>query len=435
MKLLKRLNLKKRGRLKLIGWIVVGLLALILFSSVVYSGFTERTTHLSAYSDKWNDISEFRESVEDIGYNTASIISSPAMLLEVEEPEKTLFIAIGVERSYTATEARIIYDFVRDGGKAVIADDYGYANSVSEYYFGVTYIGHRLWDQEYEKNPKLVKIDIDPTTSAGFYFDGNILFNNPTALISSIGTLASSTNLSWVDENNDNLQNIDEISQPYPVVVKKYSGDGSIVFISDPSMFINDMWGREKNSDFTMALVQHMIETGGEVIFDESRHIRENPVDNSRQSVYEALVILTTDDQLRWLTAIITVLVLGLLIIAYDNPFELKHIYNVGKFKGWELKEPWLSNRDTDRLRFIFLERLRIHLGLSMEEFRDLTRQELNELIGEPELSAFALDMNKYYSSGDLGRIFMKIKQWPEAGPGTDEPMQAIELDDDHDHY
>lgn len=422
---------QKKGRMKFFGLVVILMVLIIIFVNFVHSGFTSKTQQLSAYSDKWNDLSKFRESIEKLGYSTASIISSPTMLNEIDDIENTLFIAVGIEREYTITESRVIYEFIRAGGTAIIADDYGYANSVSEFFFDVTFLGSRLWDQEYEKNPQFVKIDVDPERNGRFYFDGTILFNNPTALVSNAGELASSTNLSWVDMNRDGVQNIEEVSRPYPVVVRKDVDEGSIVFISDPSPFINDMWNRLENSDFIIALVQHLVDAGGNVIFDESRHIRDNPIDNSRMAVYEALVILTTDDQLRWLTAIVTILVLGLLVITYDDPYELKHIYNIGKFKIRELKEPWLGPSDTDRMRYIFLERVRIHLGLSLEDFRDLTKDDLEELIGDETLSDFALTLGRLYSGSDIINIFNKVKNWPVPIPDDKPPVEVEPIDEE----
>jgi hypothetical protein len=395
--------------------VIVGILALLIFASIVYSGFTERTTQLSAYSDKWNDMSEYRSDIQKAGYNTASIVSSPTMLAEIDDPGSALFIAVGIERAYTITEARTIYEFVQKGGTAIIADDYGFANSLSEFYFKVEFIGHRLWDAEYERNPQFIKIYIDPTSTAIFNFDGNIMMNNPTALKSGSGKVAMSTNLSWVDMDDDEAQSIDEISQPHPVIVEKELDEGKIIFISDSSVFINDMWGRADNARFGVELVQYLLESGGTVIFDESRHIRENPVDSARQSGYEALVILTTDESLRWLTAIIAILILGLLVISYDDPVVLRHTYNIGAFKLRELRDPWLGPKDTDRVRYVFLERVRIHLGLSLEEFRDLTRTELEELIDDRNLAAFALDLSKMYSGTDLADIFKRVENWPIA--------------------
>jgi len=418
-----------RVKFKFYSIVILGVLGLLIFTGIVYSGFSQRTTQLSAYSENWNDLSKFRQSVDELGYETASIVSSPTMLINVEDPKTTLFVAVGIERAYTATEARVIYDFVRSGGNVIIADDYGYANSVSEYYFSVTFLEHRLWDQVYDKNPQLVMVDID--SSGTFNFDGNILLNDPTALLANSGVIASSTNLSWVDMNDDGVQNIDELAQPYPIIVNKIYKEGQIVFISDPSPFINDMWERRQNSEFIIELVSHLIEAGGTVIFDESRHIHESPLEGSRQAMYEALVIITTDDQLRWLTAILTVLVMGLLIIAYDYPQELSHRFNIAKFKITELNEPNLTPKDTDRLRYVFLERVRIHLGLSVEEFRDLTRKELEELIGDSTLSNFALELKKTYFASELSVLFKRISDWPNPNSRSIEvePIETEEYD------
>ena len=71
-------------------------LALLLYS-IVASYLVPSNTHLSAYDDDWDDLSAFRADLKGMGVDTTSMISSPVLLGEIENPEDTVFVVTGVE--------------------------------------------------------------------------------------------------------------------------------------------------------------------------------------------------------------------------------------------------------------------------------------------------------------------------------------------------
>ena len=56
------------------------------------------TNQLSAYDDDWNDMSAFREDIKEMGIQTNSLVSSPLLLGDIEDPRNTTYILAGVER-------------------------------------------------------------------------------------------------------------------------------------------------------------------------------------------------------------------------------------------------------------------------------------------------------------------------------------------------
>jgi len=123
----------------------------------------------SAYDDDWNDLSAFREELKSLGLETQSLVSSPLILNEVEDPSNSSFIISGVERDtislprfatsdglvsfkeaegYTTSEKEAIMSFVKRGGTVLVLDDFGYAKTIGES-LGVEYSGHRLYDEYY----------------------------------------------------------------------------------------------------------------------------------------------------------------------------------------------------------------------------------------------------------------------------------------------
>ncbi len=121
---------------------------------------------LSAYDDDWDDISKFREDINAMGVTTHSLVSSPLLLNEIENPESTVFVVTGVERDtislprftgdssviqldedegYTTSEIEAITGFVARGGTIVVMDDFGYSSGLASA-FGLEYSGHKLYD-------------------------------------------------------------------------------------------------------------------------------------------------------------------------------------------------------------------------------------------------------------------------------------------------
>ena len=74
---------------------VLGLLLL----SIVSSYMVTSNPHLSAYDDDWDDLSAFRADLKNMGVDTTSMISSPVLLGEIENPEYGIHLVTGVEIS------------------------------------------------------------------------------------------------------------------------------------------------------------------------------------------------------------------------------------------------------------------------------------------------------------------------------------------------
>jgi hypothetical protein len=421
------------------------ILFIIFLSSVVYFAGENKTSHLSAYSNRWNDISKFRDHVLDIKdkngeelYETSAILSSATILRQIPDPENHLYIAIGIEKKYSSDQVKAIFDFVNKGGYVIIADDYGYGNSVSNVVletqesFNVGFVGKPLWDENYMKNPRFIKINVNRDESK-LDFEGVILLNDPTALESHKTqenwygrTIVSTSPKGWIDIDGDGRHSPyiegEEMGKK-PIIQEVSVGDGKAVFISDPSIFINDMWNRENNSGFAEALVKYLLPPNVNlrnvrngsvktIIFDESLHIQENVFSNARQTFFQGLVIFTTDTQLAILLGILMLLFLGVIIIIVENPPDLKHKFNIDYYVLNNLIDTEITSNDCDRIRYIFLEKLRISHGLTIEDFKELSYDELEDLIGDPELVEFALDWKRKYYGQELENILLKIRDF-----------------------
>ena len=76
-------------------WSVMFVLLIMILSNFVN---LSNTNQLSAYDDDWNDMSAFRQDIKDMGIETRSLVSSPLLLADIEDPRNTTYIVAGVER-------------------------------------------------------------------------------------------------------------------------------------------------------------------------------------------------------------------------------------------------------------------------------------------------------------------------------------------------
>ena len=89
----------------------------------------------------WADLSKYREHLYEISRNYTVEYkknSDPAIISQLNDPQNSVLIIIGLDMNFTADEIHAIQDLISKGGKVIIADDHGYANQLSSSY-GIEY--------------------------------------------------------------------------------------------------------------------------------------------------------------------------------------------------------------------------------------------------------------------------------------------------------
>lgn len=227
---------------------------------------------LSAYGDSPGDASEARRTLEEAGFPVGNTIASPHLLEGLQEPERYLFVVVGVESEYTDAEVDAITSFVRDGGHLMLADDFGFGNDVATE-FGLSFSKRVLRDDQFRGNQSFVQVN-------GTLPDGRnatLLTNVPTALNVAEAdgrVLARTSESAYIDVNGNGQSDEGDISDAFPVAYRTAAGEGSAVFLSDPGMLTNQAFDADgvDNRAFFRALAVDQLGTGATVVFDESRH-------------------------------------------------------------------------------------------------------------------------------------------------------------------
>ena len=378
----------------------IAVCTLILFP--ILQIVVERDPQLSAYDDDWNDISQFREALEnnpETSYNVSAILSNPAVLDEVSNPSSTLLVIAGTESPYTTLELEILVSFMEKGGSILVFGDFDYSNTIADL-FAIEYVKHKLWDRNYKGNVSLIE-----TTA---FVDGqsyNVLLNEPVAIkaldsqdlnLWSQGfewnkkIFITTSKNSWIDSDDDGaITPEDEVAPLSGFTLgmscgMKSKGEplGSAVFISDSSLPINNMWSEGQNSEFLLALVDSMIGSNGVILFDESRHTQESFGASLFQAALGFYFLLSGDTlilQIIRLNVLVAVIILTMaLSMRQPEPKRWFHIFDIRKPRpfrsyGHNLDNSILALQET------LLERMR--LKYQIYEFDEKPRKDRLEYL------------------------------------------------------
>ena len=261
-------------------------ITLVLAISLLCIWFYPSIQDYMASNSMWNGIRDFSGEfgVDDID----SLDELPDL------PEGIVLISIPY-LEFSNDDLANIKQFVLGGGTLLLLDDYGYGNSVLEYFdASVRFSNEPLLDPLFcYKNQWLPRVtDFSPDIS-----ESNInvvVLNHATALSNTVAseTIAWSSGSSFLDTNESGTLDQDELNGPFPIAVQFRLGEGTVAVASDPSIMINSMVGRDDN----YAFMQYLINLNGEpesILIDYS-HLTKTPLDTSKMGLRSGREMLSS---------------------------------------------------------------------------------------------------------------------------------------------
>jgi len=158
------------------------------------------------------------------------------------------------------------------------------------------------------KNPKMPKI-VDFTDQVKESGIKSIVLNHATTLTDYVGgeVIASSSPTSFLDNNGNESWDEGEFKGPLPVVVRFHFNQGVLILVSDPSIIISSMVGRDDNYAFIKYLTTYNGE-GKEILVDES-HLNEATLDVSKTMLIDIREMMSAPWQLLIVIALIFIFV------------------------------------------------------------------------------------------------------------------------------
>lgn len=250
-----------------------------LLCAVVIAASTSGAA-FGAYNPAWDGTANLRDTAASHSETTISLDGEAYI---TDQPDQTLAVVLAPTTPYDTEDAASMRQFVENGGTLLVADNFGpttddppYGNTLLAN-VGATarFDGALLRDERnYYRSPAL---PIAQPVSDHPYTTGvsDVTLNYGTAVVpNDAETLVRTSEFAYRDvDRSEDLSGGEELAR-YPVVTVEPVGDGQVIAVGDPSIFINAMLDREGNSAFVAALAQ----AHERVIFDYSQSGSQPPV-------------------------------------------------------------------------------------------------------------------------------------------------------------
>lgn len=197
----------------------------------------------------WNGLSHYSNEVRPIyDMNKLSSVGPGGVLL-----------ILGPQANFTVEDCSAIASFMERGGEVVVMDDYGSGNSLLQ---GIN-APIRLCqvplcqDGDFYRRPSFPVIK-DIVRSGIMHNVSSLVFDHPVSLnlTGNASAIASTSQLGWLDYNDDDLIDYNESTGSYPLAAQAGYGNGELIVIGDPDLLINGMLDQGDNQQLAVNLLQ-----------------------------------------------------------------------------------------------------------------------------------------------------------------------------------
>lgn len=233
---------------------VVGLGLIVVLSFAV--GLATSTASFSAYNTAWDGST----NIEDIASSSQTDLTVATTVDSAyEQSDDSLVVVLSPDQSYTGAEQSQIRQFVVEGGTLLVSDDFG--SHTAGLLRGVgarSRIDGRLLRDErrFYRTPNFT-LASGTKNSTLVAPDQTLTLNHGSALRANGATVvATSSEFSYLDTNRNYALDDSEVLRSRPVVTRESIGEGAVLVVSDPSLFINAMSDRTGNRRFIRAVLQ-----------------------------------------------------------------------------------------------------------------------------------------------------------------------------------
>ena len=222
------------------------------------------TASFGVFNADWDGASGLRDEASAVGAESEIVRNTTRYT--TASANGTIAIVLSPETSYEPESTTRLRRFVRDGGTLLVADDRpSEANRLlADLGVRARLDGRTLRDDRYNyRSPALVVVqnvserpltrDVDQLTlnygTALNLSRSEVPGPNRTAI------LANTSAFAYLDTNSNGEIDGNESLAQYPVATAEPVGEGRIVVVSDPSVFVNAMLDRPDNRAFLHALL------------------------------------------------------------------------------------------------------------------------------------------------------------------------------------
>lgn len=234
--------------------LVAAALVVAVAGALVVGGATS-SADFGSFNPDWDGTSDLR-SIADAEDAEPVVVRNATSYDDYGRGDVAFVLA--PESGYDDAEAAGVREFVERGGTLVVAERDGQHGDALLSSVGATArpVGPVLRDdRNYHRSPALPVAD-DVANHSLVADVPSVTLNHGTALDPGDATvLVASSEFSYLDRDASGSRSGDEAVRSYPVATVESVGDGRVVVVGDPSVFINAMSDRAGNEAFARSLV------------------------------------------------------------------------------------------------------------------------------------------------------------------------------------
>lgn len=241
------------------GWSTPRLLLtglVLAFGLTLFVGAVTSTAGFNPYNANWDGNSEFRELADS---QSELIVGTQTEQYDTVEPNATTVFILSPEHEYNTTATSSVQEFVEAGGTVVVADNYGpHGNELLlEIGAAAQFDGRVLRDERHSFRSPAMPIANNISSHQFVAGVETLTLNYGTAIEPQGATaIANSSEFGYLGRNESATLDEDTELQQYPVVTIESIGEGTVVVVSDPSLFINSMLDEPDNKEFATTLIE-----------------------------------------------------------------------------------------------------------------------------------------------------------------------------------
>ena len=274
------------------GWSTPRLLlaGIVLSLSVILVVVASSSTMgFSPYNSQWDGTSELQELAEQQG---DTVLIDRASDYRQLEPAETTAIVVAPDHEYNETEQAHLRQFVDSGGTLVVADSGAAGNALlAGVGASARFEGSVLRDDRHNFRSPAMPVATNVSNHSLVSDVDQLTLNYGTAVEPGAATpIANSSEFSYLDTEGSQTLESESDLQEHPVVTVESVGEGAVVAVSDPSLFINAMIDEPDNSVFATTLTDSRSVTA----LDRSQTSSAPPVAAIGQLIRSSSVVAAT---------------------------------------------------------------------------------------------------------------------------------------------
>jgi len=223
--------------------------------ALIYAASTSSAA-FGAYNSQWDGAGELRTVGTEAGANVT--ITTNVSQYPTTNVDGTVAIVLSPSEPYSSSERTRIAEFVQNGGTLVVAEDYRpHGNTLlASVGADARFDGRPVYDnRNYYRNSSFPEATPTGNHSETAGVDTVVLNYGTTVRGGPATTLVNTSEYAYLDTNGNAELDGGEQLGSRPVVTSESVGDGRVIAVSDPSVFVNAMLERGDNRRFVRNLV------------------------------------------------------------------------------------------------------------------------------------------------------------------------------------